>query len=323
MSKDCDLIIIGGGPAGLAAAVYAASEGLQTTVVEALPRLGGQAGTSSLIENLMGHDQGISGAELMERSVRQAQKFGVQFVHDTVINVACDGLARFIALDSARMLECRTVLISCGVQYRRLNIPGAERTFGVFYGANPREMAKWSGKRVAVIGGANSAGQAARGFAAQGADVTMLTRSPLEKSMSTYLIDALRRENHVKVLEGPMPEKFVQTQGVKIACDYNDRADVYDGVFVFIGAQPRTDWFCGDKDSHGFILTGHEVTSHDGVPVWYQRLPYETSLNGVFAAGDVRANKSKRVATALGEGAAAVSSIHQYLANPRELTYAA
>lgn len=322
MSKDCDVIIVGGGPAGLAAAVYAASEGLSTTIVEALPRLGGQAGTSSLIENLLGHDRGISGVELMERSVKQAKKFGVRFVHDTVVNVACDGTQRFIALESARMLECQAILITCGVQYRRLNIPG-ERTFGIFYGANPREMVKWAGKRVAIIGGANSAGQAARGFAAKGADVTLLTRSPLAKSMSTYLIDALRREAMVKVSEAPMPNKFAQTQGVKVACEYDDRAEVYDGVFVFIGAEPRTDWFCGEKNSHGFILTGHEVTSHEGIPVWYQRLPFETSLNGVFAAGDVRANQSKRVATALGEGAASVSSIHQYLAHPRELTYAA
>lgn len=305
---DCDLLIIGGGPAGLAAAIYAASEGLTTTIIERKPTLGGQAGTSSLIENLIGFPSGISGADLMARSVKQAKKFGVRILHDKVIGVACDLTCtdRLVSLDSGRVLKCRTVLVACGVQYRRLNIPGSDHTFGVFYGANPGEMHKWNGKRVAIIGGANSAGQAARGFAKHGADVTMFSRSPIEKGMSTYLVNAIRKEAQVRVRE-ELPVEFFQALGKHPAMLLNSAGgtEVFDGVFVFIGAEPRTHWFSGKKDDHGFILTGaacNRVAS------------YETSLPGVFAAGDVRANKSKRVATALGEGAAAVSQVHQYLA---------
>lgn len=302
---DCDLLVIGSGPAGLAAAVYAASEGLAVTVVEKSPRLGGQAGTSSLIENLIGFPEGVSGVDLMARSVTQAKKFGVTFIHDTVVNVACDHACeqRLIQLETSTLVSCAAVLIATGVQYRKLDLPGAN-TFGVFYGANPSEMSKWAGKRVAVIGGANSAGQAARGFAAKGADVTLFSRSELSKGMSTYLREALVKEDAVWIVEGPktFPDAFspIGTQ-VKVA-----RGRVFakfDGVFVFIGANPNTDWFSGAKDDHGFILSGFNG-----------RGSFETSLPGVFVAGDVRANKSKRVATALGEGAAAVSQIHSYLA---------
>lgn len=306
---ECDLFIIGSGPAGLAAAIYAASEGLSTTVVERSPMLGGQAGTSSLIENLIGFPKGISGADLMKRSVKQAERFGVDIIHDTVVGVGCDQSCneRLVQLESGRLATCKTVLIACGVQYRRLNIPGSEGTFGVFYGANPSELPKWAGKRVAIIGGANSAGQAARGFAKAGADTTLFSRSPLDKAMSTYLREALAREGKVKVHEGELPLAFEQVKGTKVGLTTtSDAGGVYDGVFVFIGAEPRTQWFAGHKDDHGFILTG-EALQRDYI------LPFETSFPGVFAAGDVRANRSKRVATALGEGAAAVSNVHQYL----------
>jgi len=297
---DCDFIIVGGGPAGLAAAVYAQSEGLSTTIVERLPKLGGQAGTSSLIENLIGFPNGISGHELMTRSVRQAKKFGVNIVHGSVEQLAPDGDQRLIQLETGEVLRARTVLIACGVQYRKLLIPGCEKTFGVFYGANPQEMPKWTGKRVAIIGGANSAGQAARGFARRGALVTMFSRSPLVKSMSTYLVEAIREEAQVHVVEGELPLGIEQVDRVKVGLTTNsDAGGVYDGLFVFIGAEPRTSWLPVVKDDHGFIIT---------------RDSFETSIPGVFAAGDVRANRSKRVATALGEGAAAVSQVHQYLA---------
>jgi thioredoxin reductase (NADPH) len=300
---DCDLIVIGGGPAGLAAAVYAASEGLQTTVVESRATLGGQAGASSLIENLIGFPQGISGADLMKRSAQQAKRFGVSVVHDRVVGIACDLTCaeRLVQLESSRVLRGRVVLITCGVQYRQLTIPGLDKVhYGIFYGSNPNEMSKWAGKRVAVIGGANSAGQAARGFAKAGADVTLFTRSPLEKAMSTYLREAIAREGVVKVRQ-ELPSRVWQLDGVKVGMDFDTlgASGAWDGVFVFIGAEPRTSWFPGEKDPHGFIIT---------------RDTFETSMPGVFAAGDVRANRSKRVATALGEGAAAVSYIHAYLA---------
>lgn len=310
MNSDCDILIVGGGPAGLAAAVYAASEGLSTTIIERQPKLGGQAGTSNLIENLIGFPNGISGALLMERSAKQAARFGVKVIHDTVCGVACDGPYRFVQLESNSIVQCRVVLLSCGVQYRRLDVPGSSSTFGLFYGSNPHELPRWKGKRVAVIGGANSAGQAARGFASNGADVTLFSRSPLDKAMSSYLQHALQAEGLVKVVEGSahQPVKFSQVDGKRVGIGYLDTQDteVFDGVFIFIGATPRTEWFDGVKDEKGFILTGHNVSG--------EQRPYETSLSGVFAAGDVRQNLSKRVATALGEGAATISAVHQYLA---------
>lgn len=311
-SNDCDLVIIGGGPAGLAAAVYAASEGLKTTIVEKAPKLGGQAGTSNLIENLIGFPKGISGATLMERSAQQAARFGVKVIHDTCCGVACDGVDKFLQLETSRVLHCAAVLIACGVQYRRLDIPGINGIFGVFYGSNPHELPKWAGKRIAIIGGANSAGQAARGFASHGADTTLFSRSPVTKSMSHYLVNALRREAQVRIVEGELPLAVEQVGGRKVGLTTNsDAGGVFDALFVFIGAEPRTQWFSGQKDSKGFILTGHQVLG--------DALPYETSLPGIFAAGDVRANTSKRVATALGEGAASISAVHTYLAAQLQL----
>lgn len=319
-NSDCDLLIVGSGPAGLGAAVYAASEGLRTRVLEKSPRLGGQAGTSSLIENLIGFPEGISGADLMQRSVEQAKRFGVEFQTATVTGVACDDSCnlRVVALETGELLRCKAVLVATGVQYRRLNIPGSSSVFGVFYGANPNEMPKWAGKRVAVIGGANSAGQAARGFAKAGANVTLFSRSPIAKGMSQYLQDALVNEDQVWIVEGQdlFPKRFAQKDGTKVLMYGPHAAASFDGVFVFIGAEPHTEWFPGTKDDHGFIVTGQIVQGEAPftLPIAYQRMPYETSIRGVFAAGDVRANRSKRVATALGEGAAAVSNIHQFLA---------
>lgn len=315
MATDCDLVIVGGGPAGLAAAVYAASEGLKTTIVEPLARLGGQAGTSSLIENLIGFPDGISGYDLMARSVEQAKRFNVSITHDRAMGIACDHNCgeRLVSLESSSVIHSSTVLVACGVQYRRLDIPGSVGTFGVFYGANPAEMPRWAGKRVAIIGGANSAGQAARGFGFAGADVTLFSRSPLTKAMSTYLRDAIVREAQVRVIEGELPLAFEQVGGRQVGLTTtSDAGGVFDAVFVFIGAEPRTKWFSGAKDDHGFILTGGQT----GIA---NRASLETSFPGVFAAGDVRANRSKRVATALGEGAAAVSQIHQYLASREPL----
>lgn len=302
---DSNLTIIGGGPAGLAAAVYAASEGLSTTIIERSSKLGGQAGTSSLIENLIGFPEGISGHDLMQRSVAQAKRFGVTILHNGVCGVACDGDERkLVQLETGEIHICSAVLVSCGVQYRKLDIHGAQGVFGVFYGANPVEMPKWRGKRVAIIGGANSAGQAARGFAKHGANVTMFSRSPLVKAMSTYLVSAITEEAQVRVVEGELPLAVEQVDGTRVGLTTtSDAGGVFDGMFIFIGAEPRTDWLPVLKDQHGFVATG--VNGAQSL---------ETSLHGVFAAGDVRANRSKRVATALGEGAAAVSQVHQYLA---------
>lgn len=303
MNTDCDLLIVGGGPAGLAASVYAASEGLRTTVIEK-KSLGGQAGTSSKIENLLGYPKGISGVELMAKATRQAHKFGVRMLIDTVDFIGTGGPdsvpgLRYVQLHSGRLLCCRCILLATGVQYRSLNIPGI-RTFGVYYGSNPSETPKWTGKRVGIVGGANSAGQAILDFARVAKEVLVFSRSPLTKGMSTYLIPQVRNKGNVRILEGcelssvegnGRVQKVTSSQG-----DFN-----LDGLFIFIGAEPHTEWLPVKKDEKGFILTGQNGSL------------LETSIPGVFAAGDVRANRSKRVATAIGEGSFAISQVHQYL----------
>ena len=293
---DSTLIVIGGGPAGLAAAIYAASEGLDTLIVDKRSTLGGQASHSSWIENLIGFPQGISGSALMQRATKQAFRFGVRVLHDTAISCASNG-SRLVALESGRILLASAVLVACGVQYRRLSIPSAHRIFGVFYGANPDELPKWKGKSVAVIGGANSAGQAALGFVAAGSTTTLVSRSPLSKHMSAYLIDALKNST-LTILEDEVKD-FAQINRDKVGITLSSgKTLTADGVFVYIGHDPHTEWLPCDKDDQGFVIT---------TPT------FETSLAGIFAAGDVRSNRSKRVATAIGEGCSAVSSIHAFL----------
>lgn len=302
---DCDLFIIGGGPAGLAASVYAATEGLKTTIVER-GVLGGQAGASSHIANYLGFPKGISGAQLAKRAVTQARACGVSFISDHVTGLAVDGSRKLVQLRSGRIAACKAVLITTGVQYRQLTIPGIH-SFGVFYGANPEQAAQWKGKTVTVIGGANSAGQAAVHFAGYAATVHVLSRSPLDKLMSTYLITEFKQRRNIVVIEGVSIASIASAGAGQELTLSDGRALLTDGTFIFIGAEPKTDWCPVGKDEKGFICTGLDVTSRIAQPL-------ETSVPGVFAAGDVRKSLIKRVATAVGEGAAAIAQIHQYLA---------
>ena len=317
-----DLVIVGGGPAGLAAAVYGASEGLRTVMVER-EAPGGQAGQSSRIENYLGFPAGLSGSDLARRATDQARRLGAELltVQDAVA-LRPEGAGRLLELSGGGVLSSNCVLIASGVSYRQLLAPGfAQYTgAGVYYGAAMTEARSCSNQSVVIIGGANSAGQAAVYFSGYAGHVTMLVRgSSLQRSMSHYLIEQISE----------LPNVLVRTSTEAIAADGDgDRLRglrVRDGngeeseleadaCFVFIGASPRTDWLDGviARDQRGFILAGPDAQAA-GWPL--KRDPYllETTVPGVFVAGDVRARSIKRVASAVGEGSMAVSLIHQYL----------
>ena len=316
-----DLAIVGGGPAGLAAAVYGASEGLRTVMVER-EAPGGQAGQSSRIENYLGFPMGLSGSDLARRATDQARRLGAELltVQDAV-GLRAEGAGRFVDLNDGGALSANCVLVASGVSYRQLDAPGfAELTgAGIYYGAALAEARSCQDQHVVVIGGANSAGQAAVYFSGYAARVTMLVRSDtLEKSMSHYLIEQL----------GALANVTVRTQSSAVAAHDEDgrlRALTVrgpdgeseleaDACFVFIGASPRTDWLEGvvARDERGFILAGPDAQA-DGWTLERDPYPLETSVPGVFVAGDVRARSIKRVASAVGEGSMAVSLIHQYL----------
>jgi thioredoxin reductase (NADPH) len=316
-----DLVIVGGGPAGLAAAVYGASEGLRTVMVER-EAPGGQAGQSSRIENYLGFPTGLSGSDLARRATDQARRLGAELLTvQDVVGLRAEGAGRFVDLSGGGTLSANCVLVASGVSYRQLDAPGfADLTgAGVYYGAAMTEARSCAEQHVVVIGGANSAGQAAVYFADYAGRVTMLVRGPsLERSMSHYLIEQLSTR----------PNVTVRTETSAIAAEGEDgrlrRLRVrgpggeevleVDACFVFIGASPRTDWLEGvvARDERGFILAGPDV-SGDGWPLKRDPFLLETSVPGVFVAGDVRARSIKRVASAVGEGSMAVSLVHQYL----------
>lgn len=300
-THDCDLLVVGGGPAGLAASVNAASEGLNTIVLEREPWVGGQAGTSSHIENYLGFGRGVSGAELTEQARQQAERFGVD-IHTgaEVIDLREQDGKHQAMCANGTLYYCRSVLVTPGVSYRTLDAAGVSDLLGngVYYGADPAQAEEFRGKDVFIVGGANSAGQAAVHFARHGARVTILSRSPLEKSMSAYLIERL----------GETPVEI----GARVAAVHGDDGltDITiatperlytthaDGLFIFIGAEPRVQWAPElDKDGRGFVVA----------PM------LETSTPGVFAAGDIRSGSVKRVAAAVGEGSMAIQLIHQHL----------
>jgi thioredoxin reductase (NADPH) len=315
-----DLVIVGGGPAGLAAAVYGASEGLKTVMVER-EAPGGQAGTSSRIENYLGFPAGLSGSDLARRATDQARRLGAELLTmQDAIELRAEGSGRLVKLSGGAELSANCVLVASGVSYRKLDTPGFNELTGagIYYGAALTEARSCADQEVVIIGGANSAGQAAVYFSGYARRVTMLVRSNLEKSMSHYLIEQLETLENVDVrtgtvataaegeddhlrrlrLDGPEGEEIIDT----------------DACFVFIGAQPRTGWLDGTvaRDERGFILAGSDVREHG----WgLKREPYllETTVPGVFVAGDVRARSFKRVASAVGEGSMAVTMIHQYL----------
>ncbi len=315
-----DLVVVGGGPAGLAAAVYGASEGLKTVMVER-EAPGGQAGQSSRIENYLGFPAGLSGSDLARRATDQARRLGAELLTvKEAVGLRAEGAARLLELSEDSVLSASCVLIASGVSYRQLDTPGFPELTGagVYYGAAMTEARACKGQHIIVIGGANSAGQAAVYFAGYAASVTMLVRSSLEKSMSRYLIEQIAALTNVNVLTGATATAAEEEDGQlrRVRIDGPDGEDTLpaDACFVFIGASPRTDWLQGvlARDERGFILSGRDVQDN-GWPL--QREPYvlETSVPGVFVAGDVRARSIKRVASAVGEGSMAVSLIHEYL----------
>jgi thioredoxin reductase (NADPH) len=321
-----DLCIVGGGPAGLAAAVYAASEGLRTVVVER-DAPGGQAGQSASIENYLGFPKGLSGADLTHRAVAQATRFGAETVLPReVIGLESRGPVRAVLLEGGGQIEARAVVIATGVSYRRLEADGLEAlgTRGVSYGASASEAAQCVDEDVYVVGAANSAGQAVLNFARYARRVVMLVRaSVLERTMSEYLITRIRAAPNVEVrvcTEVVAARGDGHLEGLTLADRASGREYDVDAhrLFVYIGASPRTDWLGDDvvRDHLGFIVTGPDLALTDRVPRWAAaRTPYalETSLPGVFAAGDVRLDSMKRVASAVGEGAMSVYLVHRYL----------
>ena len=323
-----DLVILGGGPAGLAAAVYGASEGLRTVVVER-DAPGGQAGLSSRIENYLGFPSGLSGADLTRRAVAQAKRFGADILApQRAVALQADGSYRVTSLQDGGRLSSHAVLIATGVQWRKLNVPGADRLTGagIYYGAGAFEARSCKDEDVFVIGGANSAGQAAMNFAGYARRVIMLVRGEsLSTSMSKYLIDECARKPNIEVQYGV---QLVEAHGadrleaISIRCDRTGEVDKTPAfsLFVFIGAEPGTDWLEGvvARDGRGFILTGPDLFLNGQRPKGWllDRDPtlLETSLPGVFAVGDVRHGSVKRVASGVGEGSIAIQFVHQYLA---------
>lgn len=326
-----DLLIVGGGPSGLAAGVYGASEGLKTVILER-EAPGGQAGLSSRIENYLGFPSGLSGSDLARRAVTQAVRFGVEILAPTEVrSVRLDGQYRIVTLTDGTEVASSTMIVATGVQWRKLDLPGLERLTGagVYYGAGSTESMACADEDVFVIGGANSAGQAAMNFAKYARRVVMLVRgSSLASGMSQYLIEQIRDTPNIEVrLNTSVTEAFGTERLERIAlhCSTTGETEVVDAssLFVFIGAAPGTDWLDGivARDRFGFILTGPNIPRTDGkIPGWtLPREPYllETSAPGIFAVGDVRSGSIKRVASGVGEGSISVAFVHQYLEGAR------
>src|SRR5579864_8370900 len=322
-----ELAIVGGGPAGLAAAVYGASEGLKTVIVER-EAPGGQAGMSSRIENYLGFPVGLSGGDLARRAVAQAKRFGVEILApQTVVGLRPEGPYRIIKLADGSEISCHALMIATGVQWRKLDAPGIDRLqgAGVYYGGGATEALSCKGESVYVVGGANSAGQAAMNFSKYAERVVILVRGPsLGSTMSQYLIEQIEHTpniqlwNHASIAE-VHGDKHLEE--IAVLCSDTNKVERVpaSSMFIFIGALPRTDWL-GDlveRDDRGFILTGPDLIWNGKRPkTWtLERDPFllETNIPGLFAVGDVRHGSVKRVASGVGEGSVAVQFIHQYL----------
>jgi thioredoxin reductase (NADPH) len=322
-----DLAVVGGGPGGLGAAVYGASEGLRTVLVEKRAT-GGQAGQSSRIENYLGFPDGVSGSQLTERARRQAQRFGAELLTPRMVSgLELRGSARVLTCEGGTEIAAHTVILATGVSYRLLNVPGlAELTGrGVFYGSAATEAPACSGQPVYIVGGANSAGQAAVYFSRFAERVHLVVRGDgLERTMSQYLIEQIAAtgnielHTHTEVVEGRGKE-HLECLTLRHTGTGQVRQAETSWLFVFIGAEPLTGWLDGvvERDPNGFVVTGPDLVFGGRRPAGWRldRDPYhlETSAAGVFAAGDVRANSVKRVASAVGEGAMAVTLVHRYL----------
>ncbi|MGW5328561.1 FAD-dependent oxidoreductase [Streptomyces sp. NPDC004014] len=322
-----DLVVIGGGPAGLGAAVYGASEGLRTVLVER-SATGGQAGQSSRIENYLGFPDGVSGAQLTDRARRQAAKFGAEMLTTReVTGLEVNGAARVVRFADGSAIAAHSVILATGVQYRRLQAEGcADLTgCGVFYGSALTEASSCQGHDVYIVGGANSAGQAAMYLSRFAKSVTLLVRGPdLSASMSHYLIQQIGEAPNISVRGHTVVDaahgsgRLEQLTLRHLSSGETERVDAQ-WMFVFIGAAPLTDWLDGTvlRDGRGFILAGPDLTADGRPPAGWEldRAPYhlETSVPGVFVAGDARAESAKRVASAVGEGAMAVMLVHRYL----------
>ncbi|MBI5670825.1 MAG: FAD-dependent oxidoreductase [Chloroflexi bacterium] len=323
-----DLVIVGAGPSGLAAAVYAASEGLRTVMIER-EAPGGQAGTSSRIENYLGFPVGLSGAELTQRAVAQAKRFGVEILApQEAVKIERKRRSRSVYLADGSIISGYTLLLALGVTYRRLEAPGIERLLGsgVYYGAAMTEAPACHDQNVFVVGAGNSAGQAALYFSRYARQVVMLVRGEsLDESMSQYLIDQIGATKNItvryqtEIVEAHGEEHLDAITVRNTETSETERCPAA-ALFILIGAVPHTDWLRGtvELDEQGFILTGSDLVEEGERPDGWrlEREPYllETSIPGVFAAGDVRAHSVKRVASAVGEGAMAVQFIHRYLA---------
>ncbi len=319
-----DLIVIGGGPAGLAAAVYGASEGLRTVLIEHTAT-GGQAGQSSRIENYLGFPDGVSGGQLAERARRQAEKFGAELITARkAIALEVNGPKRTVRFGDGGSIDAHAVILATGVSYRQLTAEGCMELTGcgVYYGAAVSIAADCEGEVVYVIGGANSAGQAAMYLSRTAKSVNIVVRAPsLEASMSYYLIQQIEQNPKINVLTCTEVQRATGDGHLERLTLVNNRTDETEEVacarmFIFIGAAPRTDWLDGvlARDDHGFILTGPDLRNVCGWTL--DRPPHhlETSVPGVFATGDVRSTSAKRVAAAVGEGSMAVMLVHRYLA---------
>ena len=321
-----DLAIVGGGPAGLAAAVYGASEGLHTVMIER-EAPGGQAGMSSRIENYLGFPTGLSGADLARRAVVQAQRFGVEILSQEAVGARTEGPYRILKLADGNEISCHALMIATGVQWRRLEAPGIDRLqgAGVYYGGGATEALSCKGEIVYIVGGANSAGQAAMNFARFAERVVILVRGEsLSSTMSKYLIDQIQEVPNIQLwTHASVAEVHGEThlEEISVRCSDTDKTEPVpaNAMFIFIGALPRTDWLAGfvERDERGFLLTGPDLL-HDGqLPKGWtlERDPFllETNVPGIFAVGDVRHGSIKRVASGVGEGSVAVQFIHQYL----------
>ena len=324
-----DVAIVGGGPAGLAAAVYGASEGLKTIMIER-EAPGGQAGLSSRIENYLGFPSGLTGGDLARRAVAQARRFGVEIISPqeaTALRV--DGPYRYLRLNDGTELSCHAMLLATGVQWRKLDIPGMDRLqgAGVYYGGTATEVASCQGEDVYIVGGANSAGQAAMSASQYARRVVMLVRGEsLAATMSQYLIEQIQNTPNIHV---EYRTRVAEVHGddhleaVSFMCDLTGDVSRVpaNSLFVFIGAEPRTAWLDGtiERDERGFILTDPICSSPASGPRGWtlERDPslLETNIPGVFAVGDVRYGSVKRVASGVGEGSVAIQFVHQYLSN--------